>query len=125
MLLTTHLVCLKNSIFYYQTSDFTTTKLTFIASDTKIQTHVLKIVGCTLYICATNVTATLNVIGMKWESVYQGNYIEGYKLAPGKKVNNFPPPAPLTTSKPMFSSPCGGRMSQPKPQAPATGSRAT
>ena len=84
MLLTTHLVCLKYSIFYYQTSDFTTTKLTFIASDTKIQTHVLKIVGCTLYICATNVTATLNVIGMKWESVYQGNYIEGDKLAPGK-----------------------------------------
>ena len=73
MLLTTHLVCLKYSIFYYQTSDFTTTKLTFIASDTKIQTHVLKIVGCTLYICATNVTATLNVIGMKWESALHIN----------------------------------------------------
>ena len=121
MLFTTHLVCLKYSIFYYQTSDFTTTKLTFIASDTKIQTHVLKIVGCTLYICATNVTATLNVIGMKWESVYQGNYIEGYKLAPGKKVNKPPP----SRHQNLFSSPCGGRMSQPKPLAPAAGSPAT
>ena len=109
MLLTTHLACLKYSIFYYQTSDFTTTKLTFIASDTKIQTHVLKIVGCTLYICATNVTATLNVIGMKWESVYQGNYIEGYKLAPGKKVNNPPP----TTSNLCFLAPAGGRCHNP------------
>ena len=70
MLLTTHLVCLKNSIFYYQTSDFTTTELTFIASDTKIETHVLRIVGCTLYICATIVSATHNVIGIKWESAY-------------------------------------------------------
>ena len=116
MLLTTHLVCLKYSIFYYQTSDFTTTKLTFIASDTKIQTHVLKIVGCTLYICATNVTATLNVIGMKWESVYQGNYIEGYKLAPGKKVNNLP-----SQHQNLFFSPCGGQLSHPKFLAPAGG----
>ena len=47
-----------------------------------------------------------------------GNYIEGYKLAPGKKANN---PPPLTTSKPMFSSPCRGQMSQPKFLAPAGG----
>ena len=71
MLLTTHMFCLKYEIFYYQIIGFTTTKLTFIASDAKIQTHVLKISGCTLYICATNVSATLKVIGMKWESAYQ------------------------------------------------------
>ena len=39
-----------------------------------------------------------------------GYYIEGYELAPGKK---WIPPL-HTTSKPMFSSPCGGRISQLK-----------
>ena len=33
-----------------------------------------------------------------------GNYIQGYKLALGKKVNNLPP---LTTSKPIFLAPAG------------------
>ena len=47
-----------------------------------------------------------------------GNYIEGYKLAPGKKVNN-PPPHDIKTN---ISSPYGGgRMSQPKFLTPAGG----
>ena len=39
-----------------------------------------------------------------------GNYIQGYKLAHGKKVNNLPP---LTTSKPIFLAPAGGGCHNP------------
>ena len=39
-----------------------------------------------------------------------GNYIEGYKLAPGKKVNT-PPPHDIKT---YISSPCGGGCYNPR-----------
>ena len=39
-----------------------------------------------------------------------GNYIQGYRLAPGKKVNNLPP---LTTSNPIFLAPAGGGCRNP------------
>ena len=42
--------------------------------------------------------------------ISKGNNIEGYKLALGKKVNNLPP---LTTSKPIFLAPAGGRCHNP------------
>ena len=41
-----------------------------------------------------------------------GNYIQGYKLATGKKVNK----PPLTTSKPIFLAPAGGGCHNPSPQ---------